>query len=282
MKEESLMRRQKAIHVIISGFIGAILAVGASTAWLHAAGFEPVTLPGSGDSTDVLRALGQAYTAQYPDRKVVVPESISSDGGVRVVGTGEFPIGRVARTPTAEEVKTYGEFKYLEFARVPVVFVVSPKAGVSNLTEGQICDIFGGRVTNWKDVGGNDLAIDAQGRPEEGSNMKVLRQHMACFTNLQISPKVHYNYRNGDLVTSMKTFAGAIGFMPLSEAYVHGFHAVSLDGIAPSMPQYKFGIGLGFVYKVVFSPSIQAFLDYLKTDVALEIMRKTGHVPVEG
>ena len=276
------MRTQKAIHVLVSGIIGAILAVGAPTGWLHAAELEPVTLPGTGDSQDILRALAQGYTAQYPDRQVIVPASIGSDGGVKVVGTGESPIGRVARKPTPEEVDKYGDFKYVEFARVPVAFVVSPKAGVRDLTERQICDVFSGRVTNWKDVGGNDLPIDVQERPDDGSNKRTIRQHMACFTNLEVTSKAHFNLRNADMVASMKTFPGAIGFMPLSEAELHGYQVVTCAGVAPNMPQYKLGIGLGFVHKAPLSTSIRAFLDYLKTEAAREIMRKTGYVPVEG
>ena len=90
------------------------------------------------------------------------------------------------------------------------------------------------------------------------------------------------NLRNPDLVDSMKKFPGAIGFMPLSEAEMHGFQIVTIDGLAPTSAKYKLGIGLGFVYKTEFSPGMKAFLDFLKTDVAKIIMRKTGHVPVEG
>ena len=276
------MRNHKASRRFAIGLISAVLAIGALEAGLQAAAFEPVTLPGTGDSTDVLRELAAAYTATYPERQVIVPNSIGSDGGVRVVGTGESPIGRVARKPTAEELAKYGEFKYTEFARVPVAFVVNPKTGVRNLTEAQICDVFSGKVTNWKQVGGKDLPTDVQSRPEDGSNMRTIRQHMACFTKLEITPTAHMNTRNPDLVASMKTFPGAIGFMPLSEAEQHGYQVITVDGVAPTTARYKFGIGLGFVYKVAFSPSIQAFLDYLKTDAARAILRKTGHVPVEG
>jgi phosphate transport system substrate-binding protein len=276
------MRRHIVSRNFVAALIAATVAVGAPTAGLQAEELEPVTLPGTGDLTDLLRDLAAAYTAQYPDRKVIVPNSIGSDGGVRVVGTGESPIGRVSRKPTPEEVAKYGDYKYTEFARVPVVFVVSPKTGVRDLTEAQICDIYSGRVTNWKDVGGNDLPIDVQARPEDGSNMRTIRRLMACFTTLEITPSAHDNLRNPDLVASMKTFAGALGFMPLSEAQLHGFQVVMVGGVAPTTPQYKLGVGLGFVYKAAFSPGIRAFLDYLKTDAARAIMRKTGHVPVEG
>jgi phosphate transport system substrate-binding protein len=275
------MRRQNASRNVVAGLIGALLAVGALAAGVQAAEFEPVSLPGSGDLTDLLRDLAAAYTAQYPDRKVIVPDSIGSDGGVRVVGTGESPIGRVSRRPTPEEVAKYGDYTYTEFARVPVVFVVSPKAGVRDLSEAQICDIYSGRVSTWKAVGGNDLPIDVQARPEDGSNMRTIRRLMACFSKLEITSGAHPNLRNPDLVASMKTLAGALGFMPLSEAQLHGFPVVTLDGVAATAPRYKLGVGLGFVSKAAFSPSLQAFLDYLKTDGARAVTRKTGHVPVE-
>jgi phosphate transport system substrate-binding protein len=243
--------------------------------------FEVITLPGTGDSQDLLRALAQSYMAQHPERQVLVPNSIGSDGGIRVVGTEESPIGRVARQPNAEEKAKYGEFHYLEFARVPVVFVVTPQAGVHNLSELQLCEIFTGRLTNWKDVGGNDLPIHVQWRPE-GSNLQTIRRHIPCFTNLEVTPKAHFNFRNADLIASMRTVPGAIGFMPLSEAVLHGYSAVSVDGVAPNASQYKLGIGLGFVYKQPFSPSIQAFIDYLKTQPAQDMMRQTGHLPTPG
>jgi len=242
---------------------------------------EMVNLPGTGDSQDVLRALAQGYTTQYPARQVVVPDSIGSDGGVRVVGTGESLIGRVARLPNAEEKAKYGDFQYMEFARVPVAFVVDPKVGINNVNEQQLCDIFSGRITNWKAIGGKNLPIAVQSRPL-GSNLLTIRKNIACFAQLELTPKAHFNEHNADLVASMQRITGAIGFMPLSEATLHGYHMVTLNGVAPTQPQYKLGIGLGFVYKKSLPSSVQAFLAYLKTTPARDIMRQTGHVPVEG
>jgi phosphate transport system substrate-binding protein len=151
---------------------------------------------------------------------------------------------------------------------------------VGTLTEAQICGIYRGEITNWKDVGGRDLPIEVQDRPDDGSNKQTIRKHMACFTKLQVTPRAHTNLRNPDLVASMQKFEGALGFMPLAEARQHGFSVVTVDGVAPDQPSYKFGIGLGFVYKQALSPSIQAFLGYLNSEPAQDIMRQTGHVPV--
>ena len=241
--------------------------------------YETVTIPGTGDSQDLLREIAKSYTARYPDRRVIIPDSIGSGGGFKVVGQGSAPIGRVARPPSAKERAVYGTYQHIEFARVPVAFVVDPQAGVRNLSEAQLCAIYSGRFTNWRDVGGNDMPIKVQARPEEGSNMKTVRRHIGCFADLTVTSKAHFNLRNANLVTSMQTFAGAIGFMPLSEAQLHGFSTVSVDGVQPDAPHFKLGIGLSLVYKQPLSESIQAFVDYLSTESAQTIMRQTGHLP---
>lgn len=241
--------------------------------------FQTVTLPGTGDSQDLLRELAQNYTAQYPQRRVVVPDSTGSQGGVEVVGKGTAAIGRVSRLPNAAERAQYGDFKYLEFARVPVAFVVSAHAAVSGLSEQQICDIWSGRVTSWKEVGGSDLPIAVQDRPDSGSNMQALRGKLACFTSLKVTSSARSNERNSDLVQSIKEISGAVGFMPLSEAQLHGFRTITVERVAPDQDDYKLVIGLGFVYKQPLPAEIAAFIDYLKSEPARQVIRQTGHTP---
>ncbi len=259
----------------------ALVATGCAHMEPQSATVGPITLPGTGDSQDLLRAIADSYTKHYPERRVAVPDSIDSGGGIKAVGMGTAPIGRVSRLPHAEERKQYGSFQYLEFARVPVAFVVDSTSGVKNLTSQQLCDVFSGRVTNWQDVGGKDLPVAVQSRPDQGSNMQAMRKHIDCFRTLEIAPTARFNLRNANLVDSMKIYVGAIGFMPLSEAKHHGFSTVTFDGVAPAASDYKLSISLGFVYKKSPSSSLQAFIDYLKTKPAETIIRQTGHIPTK-
>src|SRR3989442_6092228 len=112
------MKARMRFHAVAAGIILAALSVCPPQA--RAAELEAVTLPGTGDSQDLLRALAQSYAAQYPGRQVTVPNSIGSDGRVRVVGTGESPIRRVAPLPNAAGVGKHGQFQYLGFGRCPL------------------------------------------------------------------------------------------------------------------------------------------------------------------
>src|SRR3989442_14230225 len=129
------MNARMRFHAVAAGIILAALSVCPPQA--RAAELEAVTLPGTGDSQDLLRALAQSYAAQYPGRQVTVPNSIGSDGGVRGVGTGGSPIGRVPRLPNAEGRAKYGEFEYLEFPPGPLAFVGTPETRVRGLSQPQ-------------------------------------------------------------------------------------------------------------------------------------------------
>jgi len=243
--------------------------------------FKPITFPGTGDSQDLLRMVAKDYEKQYPQRSVEVPDSIGSGGGIELVGKGMSEIGRVARLPNPKELEKYGSFKYLEFARVPVAFVISGDTGVKNLNKQQICDIYSGKIDNWEQVGGNDLEIEVQARPDDDSNMQVLRRQVACFKDLKVIDKANPNLYNNDLVNSMQNFDGAIGFMPLGEAILNEFQTITIEGKSPSDPSYKIDVGLGFVYKESLSPSIEAFVDFLRTPFVNQLMKETGYVPVK-
>src|SRR3954464_10406203 len=66
-----------------------------------------LSVVGTGDGIDLLRALGTAYTAAHPDTNVIVPPSIGSGGGIAAVGSGKEVLGRIAR-PLSDSEKQAG------------------------------------------------------------------------------------------------------------------------------------------------------------------------------
>jgi len=54
---------------------------------------------------------------------------------------------------------TTGNWVTTEIARDPVVVVVNPSCGVTNLSVDQLKAVFSGQVANWKEVGGADLPV---------------------------------------------------------------------------------------------------------------------------
>jgi phosphate transport system substrate-binding protein len=82
-------------------------------------------------------------------------------------------------SPSAEELE-YASQKGVELTVTPIVsegfvFLTSSDNPVKNLSFRQIRDIYSGKITNWKDVGGEDKNIIAyQRQPNSGSQTGML------------------------------------------------------------------------------------------------------------
>ena len=74
----------------------------------------------------------------------------------------------VASLPSEEELNM-AEEKGVKLVATPIakdafIFLNHEENPITNLSSDQIKDIYSGRITNWKDVGGDDLAISAYTR----------------------------------------------------------------------------------------------------------------------
>ncbi len=260
---------------------------GASPATVSSSEPKTLTIPGTGDSQDLLRKVAAAYEKAHPNAKIVIPDSTGSFatkpntlGGLESAGTRTTELGRTAVRPREEDLKKFGPMYYREFARVPVAFVVHKSVTVRELSSKDICALYAGQITNWKQLGGSDLPVVVQTRPE-GSNMIAIREGLPCFKELKVTDKGHLNLRNADAVNSMRDMAGSIGFMPLSEAEHYKYTIVKINGEYPFTDGYPVSVGLGFVHMDPLNGVAKTFVDFLTTEEAGKILRQSGHLPVK-
>jgi phosphate transport system substrate-binding protein len=160
-----------------------------------------------------------------------------------------------------------------------VVFVVHSGVPVKAVSGEQICSIYSGAISNWSAAGGSDQAIAVQARPE-GSNMLAIRQALPCFKDLQVTPSAHWNRQNADAVASIRTIPGSIGFMPLSEARLHGFDVLTLNGKEALAVDYPVVISLGLVHMDPLHGLAKDFVEFLASQEAARVLSDSGHIPV--
>ncbi|PZD95650.1 phosphate ABC transporter substrate-binding protein [Paenibacillus sambharensis] len=119
-------------------------------------------------------------------------------------------------------------------AVIPFAAVVNSNVKVDNLTTKQLQDIFSGKVTNWKDVGGSDAEIVVVNR-SFGSGTRVNFQLKALKGSDFMSKGSNYKEvkSSGDMKTAVESTPNAIGYMDL--AYVTSkMTALKIDGVAPT------------------------------------------------
>ena len=111
------------------------------------------------------------------------------------------------------------------------IAVIANKAGkVLDLTTEQLSDIYTGKITNWKDLGGDDEAIVVIGR-EAGSGTRGAFEEL-----LKIEDKCAYAQEldsTGGVLAKVAATPGSIGYVSL-DVVDDTVTALSLNGVAPT------------------------------------------------
>jgi phosphate transport system substrate-binding protein len=242
----------------------------------HAADLSVV---GTGDGIDLLRALGAAYTADHPDTNVFVPPSIGSGGGIAAVSSNKEVLARAAR-PLSESEKEAGLVGTPVF-RLPSAFFVHHSAGVKSLTTAQLADIYSGKIANWRDAGGQDVRIKVVRREDADSTLQVLRQSMPGWKDLVITEKSKTAVTTQDCIDTVKDVQGAIGFGPFTTSLEREVTVLRVDGHYPTDRGYPSAVTVLFVHKQsTVTSDAKGFIDYAKAGKAKTLLSSMGAVPV--
>ncbi len=122
------------------------------------------TIQNKGSDTLVNLALAwaEAYQKVAPDVSIAVTGG-GSGTGIAALINGTVDIANASRQMSSEEIAS-AKKNGITPVEIPVAIdalavIVNPSNSVSQLTIDQLSDIFTGRITNWKDVGGHDAPI---------------------------------------------------------------------------------------------------------------------------
>ena len=236
-----------------------------------------VNTDGSTSMADVMAVLEETFEAANPDVNVNY-SGTGSGAGIEAVLAGTVDIGLSSRALKDEE-KAEGAVENI-VALDGVAVVVNPQNGVEDLTVEQIAQIFTGEITNWSELGGEDLEIAVLGR-EDGSGTRSAFEEIVGVENCVY--KNEYG-STGDVIGNVASNPNAIGYASLS-AVDDTVKAVKVNGVAPSEDTVKDGtyeIQRPFVMVtkegVALSAQAQAFLDYAMSDEVAEYIAAAGAV----
>ena len=240
-----------------------------------------VTTDGSTSMEKVIGALGESFEGEN-SKATFTYNPTGSSAGITAVAEGRCDIGLASRALKDEE-KSQG-LKETVLAYDGIAVIVNPENGVDGLTLEQIADIYTGKITNWKDVGGSDAEIVLIGR-EAGSGT---RDGFESITGTEDACKYRQELSStGDVITTVANNPNAIGYASLA-SIKDTVKALEVDGVAPSEDTVKDG-----TYKVQrpfmlitktdaqLSDVAQAFFDYVTSADANAVISAAGAVPAK-
>lgn len=284
------MNRTKGI---IAGLLTAAMLAGcgsSTTAASTAAAKESTSAGVSGTVTaagsSALLPLAQEAAAEFmknnPDCVVTVNGGGSGEG-LKQVADGSVNIGNsdVAAEEKLDASAASGLTDH-EVALVAMAPVVSKDLDIDNLTTDQLIQVFTGKVTNWKDVGGPDEDIVLVTRPSSSGTRATFKKY-ALNGEEEASNQALETDDSGTLTQTVATTEGAIGYVALSYLTDNtDLKAVSIDGVEPSLKNVYSGDYKVWSYEHMYtkgdgSEAAQAFLKFMVSDEFASNVEKMGY-----
>lgn len=239
-----------------------------------------VSLAGSTSMQKLCEAMIESFSEEYPDITVTA-EYTGSGAGLEAVAAGKTDIGNSSRALKDSE-KAAGVEENI--VAIDGIAVIANKAGkVLDLTTEQLSDIYTGKVTNWKEVGGNDAPIVVIGR-EAGSGT---RDGFESITDTKDACKYRQELTStGDVITTVAGNPNAIGYASLASVK-DTVKALSVGGVAPTeatVSDGTYAVQRPFVLVTKdgteLSAAAQKFFDYATGAAAADVISAAGAVPV--
>lgn len=145
-----------------------------------------IQLAGSTSMEKMCGALMEAFMEEYPN-VTVTTEYTGSGAGIESVTSGSVDIGNASRALSDKEKSAGIEENIVAIDGIAMITDKNNK--VTNVTKQQLTDIYTGKITNWKDLGGSDEAIIVIGREQP----LVQEEHLRNFLKLRINVHMHRN-----------------------------------------------------------------------------------------
>ena len=288
--------KRKNKLLLIPALALLILALTLSSCANPSSGIPPVisvpasqltgTVTESGSTT--VQPLAEKFAAAFMKVNPKVTVTIQGGGtavGITSANDGTTDIGAASRELTASDPALQ---KFI-LARDGIAIIVSPQNLLTGLTKAQVRDIFSGKITNWKDLGGADKTINVVSR-EEGSGTRTAFQELVMGNDASGKPVniingAIFQSSNGALKQVVMGDTNSIGYLSLG--YIDNtVKALTIDGVACTMENSKSGVypivrPLYFVTKNAPTGVVKAFIDYCQSADAQKIVTDEGYVSVK-
>lgn len=229
----------------------------------------------------VMKEAAKQIMTFNPDIQISIAGG-GSGVGIKQVGEGLIDIGNSGRKPKDEEISRYG-LKMFKWAIDGVGMVVNPKNSVRSLSKTQARDIFAGKISDWKQVGGTQAPINVYTRDEASGTREVFWKK--ALGEGDITPKANFVVSNGAMKSAVAQDPYGIGYVSVGHID-HTVAPVAFEGVTPTIDNVKSGkytVARGLYSNTKGEPMglTKKLIDYLFTSEGQEIVAEKGFVPVK-
>ena len=253
--------------------------------------------------SDTMVNLGQAWAEDYmkthPGYSIAVTGG-GSGTGITALLSNTCDIAEVSREMKSAEMELSKKKgitpKMYKVALDGLAVVVHPSNPVSQLTIDQIADIYTGKITNWKEVGGNDGKIVLLSREVNSGTHVYFKEHV--LRKGDATSKVEFSSQalllpssqaiSDEVAQNVNTIGYlGMGYISKKEKAVHVAKDASAPYVAPTIESviantYPISRPLLMYTKGEPTGLTKAFIEYILSPAGQQVVKKLDFVPVVG
>ena len=243
---------------------------------------EKITIVGSSALQPLIEQAGNDYHLAHLSSNIVV-QGGGSGTGLSQVQAGAVEVGTsdvYAETQKGIDAKKLEDFPV---AVVGIVPIANKGVGVKNLSPKQLSDIFTGKITNWRQVGGKNQSIIVINR-SRGSGTR------STFEDLILKGKDAVNSQeqdsNGTVKKIVNSTPGTISYISFPYANDQNIQKISINHVQPenkNIPTNKWPL---WSYEHMYTKgqpnkATAAFIKYVLSEkVQKDLVPKIGYISV--
>lgn len=246
---------------------------------------QSIVIKGSTTVLPVAQGTLEAYMKANPG----VQMSLSGGGsgeGVKALIDKTTDIATSSREIKKEEVALAASKGVKPVAHVvaydAIIPVVHPKNKVKNLSIDQLSQIYQGKITNWKEVGGDDLKIVVISRDSSSGTFESWDHFV--MKKAKVTPRAQMLASNGALVTAVAKNKYAIAYLGIG--YVNkSVKPLQVNGITASIQtamskEYPMSRELYMYTNREPEGHVAKYIAFVKSADGQKIVAKEGFVPL--
>jgi len=245
---------------------------------------DTVNVAGSTTILPIAEVAAENFMQQNDEISVLV-SGMGSSAGIEAVMSGTADIGTSSRNLKEGEGEGLVD---IPIAYDGIAAIVNPDNPVNSITTEQLRGIYSGEITNWSEVGGEDLPIDLINRDESSGTRDAFASNVMDESHFDVGAVILPG--TGQVREVVARSRGAIGY--ISVGYVEPrfgtrpVKALILDGVEPTDENVALGVYpisrvLHFFTKGEPEGATKQYVDYILSDeVQLGAVIQAGYLPV--
>ena len=268
----------KSLKQLLLSLLCLLFSVGVACA-------ENIVIKGSTTVLPIAQATLEAYMKANPGVNISLSGGGSGDGIKSLIdkSTDIANSSREIKDKEVELAKSRGVNPVATIVAIDaIVPIVNPKNKVKNLTVDQLSQIYQGKITNWKEVGGDNLQIVVISRDSSSGTFEAWGE--LVLSKAKVTPRAQMQASNGAIVQAVSKNKYAIGYIGIGYLNktvkgltVNGVQASAKTAISKEYPvarplyMYSSGQPTGETAK---------FIKFVLSPTGQKLVAKEGFVPL--